>query len=85
MSSVFRKQFKVNACFRTRSKKVILNPKSTIKISNKGTKFQELLFLDASVYVHSFQGQTIIRTKEPINTLTLYGTTIKYVPPSKPK
>jgi len=49
MSSVFRKQFKVNACFRTRSKKVILNPKSTIKISNKGTKFQELLFLDASV------------------------------------
>ena len=49
MSSVFRKQFKVNTCFRTRSKKVTLNTKSTIKMNNKGTKFQELLFVGASV------------------------------------
>jgi len=30
-------------------RKVTLNTKSTMKMNNKGTKFQELLFLDASV------------------------------------
>jgi hypothetical protein len=83
MSCVFIKQLKVNAWFRTRSKKDILNSKSTTKISNEGTAFQRVTVLGC-ICLSTFHSRTNHYHNKGTNHFMLYGTTIKYVQPSKP-